>query len=114
MTFYQDINNKEVVTERKENHQYKELKANDTDAALEKHVPVYEVVGDIIKVNIGSIDHPMIDNHYIEWIALVKGDDITQVNLKPNDKPYAEFKYIKGSTAYCYCNLHGLWKTDIK
>lgn len=90
------------------------LEANTVDASLEKHVPVYEVKDNEIEVKVGSIIHPMEEKHYIMWIALVKNNRIIRVNLKPGDEPIARFKYEKGSTIYAYCNLHGLWKSDVK
>lgn len=93
---------------------YIEIKANTTDAALEKHVPEYEIKDNEISVTVGSIEHPMTNDHYIMWIALVKDDKITLKELTPNDKPTAIFEYEKDSEIYAYCNLHGLWKKDIE
>lgn len=88
--------------------------ANSQDAATEKHVPVYEKVEDKIKVTVGEVAHPMEENHYIEWIAQVSENRTTRVKLKPNEKPEAEFDYIPGATLYAYCNIHGLWKTEVR
>ncbi|HCR44083.1 MAG TPA: desulfoferrodoxin [Ruminococcaceae bacterium] len=90
------------------------LKANSTDAAHEKHVPVVKKDGDRVTVTVGSVAHPMEEKHYIEWIALVSGETISVVKLKPGMKPQAEFTCAgEKATAYAYCNLHGLWKADI-
>ena len=99
----------EEVTEH-----FVELKANTTDGAVEKHVPVYEVDGEEIKVRVGSNEHPMTEEHYIMWIALVTDYDITFKKLTPEDEPKATFKYEKESIVYAYCNLHGLWKTIVE
>ena len=48
------------------------------------------------------------------WIALINGEEVTKVDLKPTDEAVATFDYIPGAEVYAYCNLHGLWKTDIK
>lgn len=87
------------------------LKENTTDAAVEKHIPVIEKAEGGIKVVVGSVSHPMVDDHYIEWIeVLVDGKAYSQF-LKPGDSPEAFFP-IDGAnvSARAYCNLHGLWK----
>ena len=90
------------------------LAANSTDAAKEKHVPVVKKGDGKIIVTVGSVAHPMEEKHYIEWIALVAGDDISIVRLKPGMKPEASFACdAKEATVYAYCNLHGLWKAEI-
>jgi len=84
---------------------------NTTDAAVEKHVPVLEKKDGCWQVNVGSVDHPMTAEHYIEWIELVDGDTVYRQNLKPGDKPSACFACSADKvTARAYCNLHGLWK----
>jgi len=88
--------------------------ANTNDAAVEKHVPVYEKDGDEIVVKVGEVEHPMISEHYIKWIALIKDDMIIKVSLKPESKPEVRFPYISGSEIYAYCNLHGLWKNKVE
>ncbi len=88
------------------------LKENDTDAATEKHVPVIEAISEGVKVTVGSVAHPMEDDHYIEWIEIVNGDYVNRKYLKPGDKPEAEF-YVKMSDKLVvreYCNKHGHWK----
>ena len=87
------------------------LVANSTDAATEKHVPVVAKEGDMIAVTVGSTLHPMLAEHYIEWIALVTDGKVVVKYLKPGDAPKAEFHATSG-TVYAYCNLHGLWKAD--
>lgn len=87
------------------------LKANSKDAAVEKHVPVIDKIGDHkIKVTVGFVEHPMIDEHYIEWIVVAQKNSTQRRMLKPGDDPSAEF-YVSDSafTVYAYCNLHGLW-----
>ena len=91
-----------------------EIAANTKDAALEKHVPVYEKDGDEIVVKVGEVEHPMTSEHYIKWIALIKDDMIIKVSLKPESKPEVRFPYISGSEIYAYCNLHGLWKNIVE
>ncbi|HAH79017.1 MAG TPA: desulfoferrodoxin [Ruminococcaceae bacterium] len=88
------------------------LKANSTDGAKEKHVPVVTREGGRLKVAVGSVPHPMIPEHHIEWIALVSGRRLEFKYLKPGEKPEAEFEDAESGTVYEYCNLHGLWKAD--
>ena len=90
----------------------KELTPNTTDAAQEKHVPVVTQESGKIKVTVGSVLHPMLTEHYIEWIALVSGEKMELVFLKPGEEPKAYFSGMGTGTAYAYCNLHGLWKAD--
>ena len=86
------------------------LKENSTDAAQEKHVPVIEKTGDGYRVTVGSVPHPMLDEHYIEWIALCADGVTHRKFLKPGDEPVAEFCVsAEKVTAHEYCNLHGLW-----
>ncbi len=90
------------------------LKANTTDAATEKHVPFVEKKGDIVVVKVGSVAHPMVEEHYIEWIAAVTENGIFRKNLKPGEEPEVTFTSVEGVKAYYeYCNLHGLWKLDV-
>lgn len=87
------------------------LTENTTDAATEKHVPVIEKVDGGVKVTVGSVAHPMENDHYIEWIELVVDGKAYRQFLKPGQAPEAVFK-VEGSdiTAREYCNLHGHWK----
>lgn len=88
-----------------------ELKANSTDAATEKHVPAVTRDGNAIKVQVGSTPHPMLEEHYIMWIAAVQEGKRAQIAyLKPGGEPKAEFAICDGPVeVYEYCNLHGLW-----
>lgn len=87
------------------------LKENATDGAKEKHVPVVEKIDGGYRVSVGSVEHPMTPEHYIQFIELVTPDGILRRNLTPDDKPVAEFK-TDATNVYAreYCNLHGLWK----
>lgn len=89
-----------------------ELVANEVDASIEKHVPVYEVKDNNLIVKIGEVDHPMEDVHYIMWVAQVFDNKIVRVNLNPGDKPEVVFPYVDNCTIFAYCNLHGLWKCE--
>jgi superoxide reductase len=96
------------------NQQMDLLVANTQDAATEKHVPVVTRTEVGIEVRVGEIDHPMDDNHYIEWITLITKNKTKTVYLAPGDEPRAIFKTTaEGGVVYEYCNLHGLWKIEI-
>lgn len=89
------------------------IEAGATDAAVEKHVPVYEVKDGIVSVTVGEVTHPMTDAHYIEWIALETNKGSQRKALTPADGPKAGFALCEGEevkAVYAYCNLHGLWK----
>ncbi len=89
-----------------------ELKANTTDAAVEKHVPVVSKNGNSVEVAVGSVIHPMEEKHYIEWILLESKNAFQFRNLKPGDEPKAVFALDVSDevlNAYAYCNIHGLW-----
>lgn len=90
-----------------------EILPNTTDGAHEKHVPVVKRRDDCFEIVVGSVEHPMSMEHYIEWIVLEYEDGFEQVRLMPGDRPCAIFKIKKNKipvAAYAYCNLHGLWK----
>lgn len=84
------------------------------DKELEKHVPVIEENGNYINVKIGTVEHPMEEAHYIEWIELIVDDSVYRRYLTPTDTPEASFivpdRHIEIS-ARAYCNIHGLWKS---
>lgn len=84
---------------------------NTVDAAQEKHVPVIEKTAEGIVVKVGSVEHPMQDSHFIEWIQLLADGKAYRQFLNPGEKPVATFKVEgKDLSAREYCNLHGLWK----
>ena len=84
---------------------------NSVDAAVEKHVPTYEIKDGKI---LAKVNHVMDDDHYIEWISIVFDGKETTTYFKPGDEPIAHCKYVPGSTIYAYCNKHGLWKTEVE
>lgn len=89
-----------------------ELIENSTDGALEKHVPIIEKGLNSVTIKVGSIDHPMEDAHYIEWIELLVDGKVDRQYLKPGDKAEAHFNILgHNMSARAYCNLHGLWKS---
>ena len=80
------------------------------DQAKEKHVPVVEPVAEGIKVTVGSTAHPMEDDHYIQWIEVIDGDNSCRHYLKPGQAPETVFKSLSpGVKVREYCNVHGLW-----
>jgi superoxide reductase len=88
------------------------LKENSVDAAVEKHVPVIEKIEGGVKVKVGSVAHPMQEDHYIEWIEIVADGKSYRQFLKPGDAPEAVFMVDAANiTAKEYCNLHGYWKS---
>lgn len=92
-----------------------ELKPNTVDASREKHVPVVAVDGDKVTVRISSVPHPMVEEHYIMWVYLQTGKGGQRKCFKPGDAPEAEFVIIddKPVAVYEYCNIHGLWSTEL-
>ncbi len=87
------------------------IEENTVDAASEKHVPVIEEIDGGVVVKVGSVEHPMLPEHYIQWIEVHTEDKIYRKHLKPGQKPEATFKLDeKFVMAREYCNLHGLWK----
>ena len=92
-----------------------ELVAGVSDGAYEKHVPVFTVDGGKVSVAVGSVAHPMLEAHYIEWIALETKKGCQIKYLKPGEEPKTEFVLTEGDAVvavYEYCNLHGLWKAE--
>ena len=86
------------------------------EASHEKHIPVVEIDGSRICISVGSVEHPMVEEHSILWIYLKTDRGAYRKHLNPGDKPVACFNLYdeKPIAAYAYCNLHGLWKFDIK
>jgi desulfoferrodoxin FeS4 iron-binding domain/desulfoferrodoxin ferrous iron-binding domain len=91
-----------------------ELIANATEASTEKHIPVVTRQDGKIIIQVGSVLHPMTPGHFIEWIAVVSDNGIERITLTPNDEPKAVFCDRENAEVYAYCNLHGLWKAEIK
>ena len=94
-----------------------ELKAGTTDAATEKHVPVVAEKDGKVFVQVGEVIHPMLENHFIEWIYLLTDKGGTFHFLKPGDEPKTVFALLEDEVpleVYEYCNLHGLWKADLE
>lgn len=92
-----------------------ELIPGTSDGAHEKHVPVITVNGNEVIVEIGSVEHPMTEAHYIQWITIETNRGSHRRWLEVTDKPRARFLLDEGEeviAAYEYCNLHGLWKAD--
>lgn len=83
-----------------------------TDAAVEKHVPVYEVEGNVVNVKVGEVEHPMVAEHYIQWIVLETKQGVQIKYLEPETPPAVSFSLTEGDEVVAvleYCNLHGLW-----
>ncbi|MBE5845768.1 MAG: desulfoferrodoxin [Butyrivibrio sp.] len=93
-----------------------ELIPGTSDGAHEKHVPVVTVDGSTVTVQVGEVEHPMLDEHYIQYIWLETDKGFMQKDLKPGEKPCAQFVLADGEkaiAAYEFCNLHGLWKKEV-
>ena len=90
------------------------LKPNTVDAAAEKHVPVIAIDGDVVTVTVGEVEHPMVEDHWIEWIYLVTKQGVQAKCLNPGDAPCAKFILADDEiiAAYAYCNKHGLWRSE--
>ncbi len=89
-----------------------ELIPGTSDGAVEKHVPVVKISGSTVTVKVGEVEHPMMDAHYIEWIAIETKAGVQRKVLKPGDAPVATFALTEDDQfveAMAYCNLHGLW-----
>ena len=91
----------------------KELVPNTQDGAHEKHIPVYSVENGIVHVVVGEVEHPMLENHDSQWIVLQTNKGNQRKELKPGEKPVADFALLPGEEVVAvleYCNLHGLYK----
>ena len=89
-----------------------ELVPNTTDGAHEKHVPVFETKDGIVHVKVGEVEHPMAEEHYIQWIAIQTTAGSQIKHLKPGEKPEACFAICEGEEVeevFEYCNIHGFW-----
>ena len=87
------------------------LTENTTEAATEKHIPVVEQTAEGLRVKVGSVAHPMTEDHYIQWIEVITAERVYTKFFKPGEKPEALFK-VEGDvvSTRAYCNLHGMWK----
>ena len=121
MKFYQCAHCGKIIAVVKESgvpvmccgQKMQEIVPGTTDAAVEKHVPVYEVNGNIVTVTVGSVAHPMLEEHYIEWVSLQTKGGNQRKALKPGSEPKVCFAICDGDeveAVYAYCNLHSLWK----
>ena len=91
------------------------LVPNTVEASGEKHIPVVILEGSKVIVNVGSVDHPMVAEHFIEWVDVETENGGYRKDLHPDSAPHVEFELgnDKAVAVYAYCNLHGLWKTDL-
>ena len=92
-----------------------ELVPNTVEASGEKHIPAVKLGDGVVEVNVGSVDHPMAPEHYIEWVYVQTEKGGQRKALKPGDAPHVTFALgdDKAVAVYAYCNLHGLWKVDL-
>jgi len=92
-----------------------QLLPNTTEASGEKHLPSVRVDGSVVTVNVGSVDHPMEDVHYIEWVYVKTENGGQRKMLKPGQAPSVTFHLgeDRALAVYAYCNLHGLWMTEL-
>ena len=91
------------------------LVPNTVDASGEKHLPVAVMDGNVLRVHVGSVDHPMLPEHFIEWVYVQTEHGGQRKALKPGDAPEVSFCLgdDKATAVYAYCNLHGLWMTEL-
>jgi superoxide reductase len=90
-----------------------ELVPGSVEAATEKHIPVLSLEGNTLTVSVGSVDHPMLPEHFIKWIVVETSTGFEKKTLSPGDQPKAVFNIPTGVSilgVYEYCNIHGLWK----
>ena len=124
MKFYMSENYSNIITKLTSDHSPllangKELvpvQAGAVDAAVEKHVPAVHVEGNLVRVNVGEVEHPMTEAHYIPWIVLESSHGAQIRWLQPTDAPAVSFLLAEGEepkVVYAYCNLHGLWKKEL-
>ena len=89
------------------------IEAGTVEASREKHIPVATVEGNTVRVVVGSVEHPMTEEHYIEWVCLETEHGIQYAHLDPDDKPKAKFSICDGDevrAVYAFCNQHDLWR----
>ncbi len=91
----------------------KEIVPGESNASSEKHLPVYKVENGTVRVCVGEAEHPMTEEHYIEWICIETEDGFQYKHLKPEMPPHAVFFISdkdKVKAVYAFCNQHSLWK----
>ena len=96
------------------NLEMEEIVPNTSGASVDKHMPIYEINGSNVIVKVGKDKHPMESDHHISWVALLHDNKFARVHLKDTKDTEVEFPYVKDSIIYAYCNIHGLWKIDVK
>ena len=91
------------------------LEPNTVDASNEKHLPSVTVEDGVVTVNVGTVDHPMIPEHFIQWVYVQTEKGGQRKDLQPGEAPNVKFFLgdDKAVAVYAYCNLHGLWKTEL-
>ena len=92
------------------------MDADIASASREKHIPVVTVNDRVVRAEVGSVVHPMSEEHSILWISLETDKGVYRKHLAPTEAPVAEFLLAEGETpvaVFAYCNLHGLWKSEI-
>ena len=92
-----------------------ELVPNTVEASAEKHLPAVSLEGTTLAVNVGSVNHPMAEEHFIEWVYVETESGEMLKTLKPGEAPHVTFELgpEKALAVYAYCNLHGLWKVEL-
>lgn len=93
-----------------------ELVPNTSEGATEKHLPVVEVTDNLVNVSVGSVEHPSTEEHFIAWVYLETAHGGQRKAIKPGEHPVVSFALQDDEpiAVYAYCNLHGLWKTEIQ
>ena len=89
--------------------------AGTVEASREKHIPVATVDGNVVRVSVGSVEHPMAEEHSILWVELKTDKGVQRKNLEVGKPPVVSFALVdeKPVEVLAYCNLHGLWKSEI-
>ena len=92
-----------------------ELAANSVEASHEKHIPTVDIEGGIVNVKVGSVAHPMAEDHWIQWVQVVTDKGVQRKRLNPGEAPKLKFLLSgeKPLAVYAYCNRHGLWKMEL-
>ncbi|MEG0873928.1 MAG: desulfoferrodoxin family protein [Clostridiales bacterium] len=90
----------------------KVVKANSVEASQEKHIPVVKKEDGKFVIEVGSVEHPMVAEHYIEWIAAIGDNIVLKKEFKPGEKPTLTVCDRGFNEFYAYCNIHGLWKGE--